>query len=69
MSCRTCGSHLFDEGKAMVMAYPPTFGFKDQKVPDAFAPSCHIFYGERVINLDDGVPKVSLCQKYVDDQR
>lgn len=53
----------------MVMAYPPTFGFKDQKVPDAFAPSCHIFYGERVINLDDGVPKVSVYQKYVDDQR
>lgn len=47
-----------DEGKNMVMAYPPSFGFKNQQIPDAFAPSCHIFYGERVMNVDDGVPKV-----------
>lgn len=59
VSCRNCGSHLLDEGRTMVMAYPPSFGFKDQQIPDAFAPSCHIFYKNRVINVDDGVPKWS----------
>lgn len=41
----------------MVMAYPSSFEFKDRHVPEAFAPSAHIFYGERVIDIDDDVPK------------
>ena len=44
----------------MVMAYPSSFVFKDHHVPAAFAPSAHIFYGERVLDLDDDIPKVSL---------
>lgn len=39
--------------------YPSSFKFKDNHVPAAFAPSAHIFYGERVLELDDDVPKWS----------
>jgi hypothetical protein len=48
-----------DEGKNMVMAYPSSFKFKDKHVPAAFAPSGHIFYADRIMNVDDDVPKWS----------
>lgn len=41
----------------MVMAYPSSFVFKDHHVPAAFVPSAHIFYGERILDLDDDIPK------------
>ncbi|UZJ52875.1 hypothetical protein CBS101457_002195 [Exobasidium rhododendri] len=59
VSCKNCGGHLFDEGRNMIMAYPSSFRFKDGHVPGKFAPSAHIFYGERVMNVDDDVPKWS----------
>jgi hypothetical protein len=42
----------------MFMAFGPLFdlGFPPH-VPPALAPSCHIFYGARVIDVDDGRPK------------
>lgn len=43
----------------MVMAYPSSFVFKDNHVPAVFAPTAHIFYGERVMDLDDDIPKVT----------
>lgn len=43
----------------MVMAYPSSFNFKDGHVPKSFAPSAHIFYANRVMDVDDGVPKWS----------
>lgn len=51
---------MADEGRNMVMAYPSSFGFEENKVPAAFAPTAHIFYSERVMDLDDDVPKVSI---------
>lgn len=59
LSCRQCRSPLFDEGRRVVLAYPSSFSFKDRKVPKEFAPSCHIFYGESIIEIDDGIPKWS----------
>ncbi|CAO1624827.1 unnamed protein product [Parajaminaea phylloscopi] len=59
VSCRQCRSPLFDEGRRVVLAYPSSFDFKDGKVPKEFAPTCHIFYGEAIIEVDDGVPKWS----------
>lgn len=43
----------------MIMAYPSSFNFPDGHVPSSFAPSCHIFYKEAIIEVDDGVPKWS----------
>lgn len=43
----------------MVLAYPSSFHFEEGRVPKEFAPTCHIFYGEAIIEVDDGVPKWS----------
>lgn len=59
VSCRNCRSPLMDEGRNMIMAYPSSFNFPDGHVPASFAPSCHIFYKEAIIEVDDGVPKWS----------
>jgi hypothetical protein len=42
-----------------VMAYPSSFNFPDGNVPPSFSPSCHIFYKEAIIEIDDGVPSES----------
>jgi hypothetical protein len=47
----------------MIMAYPSSFAFKDDHVPAAFAPSCHIFYGERSMDLRDDVSGVSVVNR------
>ncbi|KAN0064705.1 hypothetical protein ACQY0O_002335 [Thecaphora frezii] len=59
ISCRNCRSPMADEGRNMIMAYPSSFLFKHAHVPAAFAPTAHIFYKERVLDLDDDVPKWS----------
>ncbi|PWN17787.1 hypothetical protein BCV69DRAFT_253768 [Microstroma glucosiphilum] len=59
VSCRQCRSPLLDEGRNMLMAYPSSFNFPDGNVPPSFSPSCHIFYKEAIIEIDDGVPKWS----------
>ena len=42
----------------MWLAFPSLFDFSDISViPDAFKPTCHIFYGARIVDMDDGLPK------------
>jgi hypothetical protein len=58
LSCARCRSPIADEGRRMFLAFGPLFDFGfPPRVPPAFAPSCHIFYGSRVIDVDDGKPK------------
>jgi hypothetical protein len=58
LSCRRCRSPVADEGRRMFMAFGPLFDFGfPPRVPPAFEPTCHIFYGARVIDFDDGRPK------------
>ena len=52
---RTFDADFLPERRICTSSYPSSFRFKDNHVPAAFAPSCHIFYGERVINIDDEV--------------
>ncbi len=41
-------------------AFPTLFDFgSPPQVPEAFRPTCHIFYGMRVMEIDDGLPKWS----------
>ncbi|KAH7925815.1 hypothetical protein BV22DRAFT_1010427, partial [Leucogyrophana mollusca] len=49
VSCNTCRSPLFDEGRRTVLAYPSSFRFKPAKSRHHDQdPTCHIFYGQRV---------------------
>lgn len=58
VSCRSCGTPIADDGRNMWLAFPTLFDFGSPvRVPEAFKPSCHIFYGSRVMDVDDGLPK------------
>jgi hypothetical protein len=44
----------------MWLAFPSLFDFgTPPRVPEAFRPTFHIFYGMRVADVDDGLPKWS----------
>jgi hypothetical protein len=60
VSCRSCGTPIADEGRNMWLAFPTLFDFgMPPQVPDAFKPTCHIFYEFRVQDVVDGLPKWS----------
>ncbi|MGB8331498.1 MAG: GFA family protein [Polyangiales bacterium] len=60
VSCARCGTLIADEGRRMWLAFPTLFEFgTPPQVPAAFEPTCHIFYGARVIDIADGLPKWS----------
>ncbi|KAK9835809.1 hypothetical protein WJX74_008427 [Apatococcus lobatus] len=55
--CKSCHAPLCDEGRRMMLIFPPVFDWKDGKMPDSFKPRCHIFYGTRTFDIEDGAPK------------
>jgi hypothetical protein len=58
LSCNECRSPIADEGRRMFLAFGPLFDFGlPPRVPAAFEPTCHIFYGSRVIDVNDDRPK------------
>lgn len=60
VACALCGTLIADEGRAMWLAFPTLFDFGEPpQVPDTFRPTSHIFYGSRVLEIDDGLPKWS----------
>jgi len=60
VSCALCGAPIADEGRNMWLAFPTLFDFgTPPRVPKTFHPSCHIFYGMRVIDVLDDLPKWS----------
>ena len=60
VSCGACGTLIADEGSNMWLAFPTLFDFGvPPKVPEAFKPTCHLFYGMRVMDVADNLPKWS----------
>lgn len=59
VSCTRCHSPIASEGRNMWMAFPTLFDFEDRKIPAVFQPDCHIFYAERCMDVNDGMPKWS----------
>lgn len=60
ISCSRCGTPIADEGRRMWLAFPTLFDFgPGNEVPDAFKPTCHLFYGLRVADMRDDLPKWS----------
>jgi len=52
--CKTCGGHLMSEhpGMNLIDVYAPV-------IPDlAYEPQLHVFYGEKVLSVKDGLPKM-----------
>ena len=60
ISCSRCGTPIADEGRRMWLAFPSLFDFgHEDEVPGSFRPTCHIFYGTRVVEVGDDLPKWS----------
>ena len=60
VSCGRCGTPIADEGRRMWLAFPSLFDFgRIANVPASFKPTCHIFYGSRVVDIHDDLPKWS----------
>lgn len=58
VSCAVCGTLIADEGRKMWLAFPSLFDFgRPPRVPASFTPTCHIFYGTRVMDMHDDLPK------------
>ncbi|MCP4593531.1 MAG: GFA family protein [bacterium] len=58
LSCTTCRTPIADEGRRMFLAFGPLFDFGfPSRIPPPFEPTCHIFYGARVIDVPDTTPK------------
>jgi len=61
VSCAYCGSWIMDEGRRMILLFPGLIDFKDGE-KEKFAPECHMFYDNRVVDINDGLPKWSGMQ-------
>lgn len=60
ISCSRCGTPVADEGRNMWLAFPALFDFGGAaNVPDRFKPTCHIFYSQRSVDMNDDLPKWS----------
>jgi len=43
----------------MILLFPSLINFKSAAERKKFDPSCHIFYGQRLLDIPDGLPKWS----------
>jgi|TARA_Y100000031_G_scaffold15589_1_gene16387 hypothetical protein len=60
VSCALCDTPIADEGRNMWLAFPTLFDFgSPARVPESFRPTCHLFYGLRAIDVNDGLPRWS----------
>lgn len=41
----------------MILLFPSLIHLKTQEDKDFFKPRCHMFYGQRVMDIPDGLPK------------
>jgi len=59
ISCAYCRTPIMDEGRNMCLLFPTLIDFKSREEKRLFDPTCHIFYGSRVVDILDGKPKWS----------
>ncbi|KAI9747963.1 MAG: hypothetical protein M1815_003720 [Lichina confinis] len=58
VTCSHCRSPIMDEGRNMILLFPSLLKFKGSGEDiKKFAPSCHMFYGQRMLDIPDGKPK------------
>ncbi|KAK6581779.1 hypothetical protein PZA11_005476 [Diplocarpon coronariae] len=55
VSCAHCGSLIMDEGRKMILLFPG--GLDDAAVGRAWGAECHMFYADRAVDINDGLPK------------
>ncbi|KAK5161599.1 hypothetical protein LTR04_004092 [Oleoguttula sp. CCFEE 6159] len=55
--CSFCHSPIMDEGRNMILLFPSLIKFKNREEVAKFKPRLHMFYGQRVMDIPDGLPK------------
>jgi len=55
--CKHCYSPIMDEGRNMILLFPSLIKFKSDQEKANFKPRLHMFYGQRVMDVPDGLPK------------
>ncbi|KAJ5688794.1 hypothetical protein N7462_003186 [Penicillium macrosclerotiorum] len=68
VSCSFCHTLIMDEGRNVCLIFPQLIQFEgsaeeQRKQMEAFKPTCHIFYEQRMIDIPDGAPKWSGMDK------
>ncbi|KAI0009607.1 Mss4-like protein [Xylariaceae sp. FL0662B] len=59
VSCAHCRAPIMDEGRRVALLFPGLIDFRGAAERRLFEPQCHIFYGQRVVDIPDGKPKWS----------
>ncbi|TKX26755.1 putative lutathione-dependent formaldehyde-activating enzyme [Elsinoe australis] len=57
--CSFCHSPIMDEGRNMILLFPSLVHLKTDQDKANFKPRLHMFYGQRVMDIPDGLPKWS----------
>ncbi|KAI4214244.1 MAG: hypothetical protein LQ351_003329 [Letrouitia transgressa] len=57
VSCAYCRTPIMDEGRNMILLFPSLIDFESEHDRKNFAARCHMFYGRRVVDINDGKPK------------
>lgn len=57
VSCEYCRTPIMDEGNNKILLYPTLIKFKNEKDREPFAAQYHMFYPQRVVDINDGLPK------------
>ncbi|MCJ1380745.1 hypothetical protein MMC17_003854 [Xylographa soralifera] len=57
VSCAYCRTPIMDEGRNMILLFPSLIKFESKEDRDKFAPTCHMFYPMRQLDIPDGKPK------------
>ncbi|KAF2402924.1 hypothetical protein EJ06DRAFT_472823 [Trichodelitschia bisporula] len=55
--CSYCHSPIMDEGRNMILLFPSLIDLQTDEDKAFFKPRCHMFYGQRVMDIPDGLPK------------
>ncbi|KAK3702474.1 hypothetical protein LTR37_014836 [Vermiconidia calcicola] len=55
--CNFCHSPIMDEGRNMILLFPSLVHLTTDEAKAKFKPRCHMFYGQRVLDVPDGLPK------------
>lgn len=64
ISCKACHSPVGNEGNGMMLILPSLIDFSETqgehgRLPDAFKPTFHQYYGTRIRDIQDDLPKFS----------
>ena len=52
--CSYCHSPIMDEGRNMVLLFPSLVKIESEEDRRRWRPRCHMFYGQRVVDVPDG---------------